>query len=149
MAGGKAYSLEAVFNLIDKISSPLDKIQGKGGIVNKSLKSAFTSAQKYADKFGARLKKLGSGLLKIAGIGALFNFDSIMNFLSADIRNGLELADTMAKISTVVDTTRTPLNTLQKNLTDVANTAGFTVKELANIAYAAIPSGIAAEASAE
>jgi TP901 family phage tail tape measure protein len=144
-----AYALEAVFNLIDKVTKPMNNINKQGDIVNAGLKKTFSNAQKYADKFSGRLKKLGSGLLKLAGISAFLNFDSIKSFLTADITNALELADTMAKIGTVVDATAPPLSELQKNLTDVANRAGFTVKELAGIAYAAIPCGIAAEASAD
>jgi TP901 family phage tail tape measure protein len=144
-----AYSIEAVFNLIDKVTKPMDNINKQGDIVNAGLKKVFSNAQKYADKFAGRLKRLGSGLLKLAGISAFLNFNSIKSFLMADITNALELADTMAKIGTVVDATAPPLNELQKNLTDVSNAAGFTVKELAAIAYTAIPSGIAAEASAD
>jgi TP901 family phage tail tape measure protein len=136
------YAIETVFKLIDKITRPLDKVGIKSKTVSRKIQKDFAAAQRRLDKIGASLAKWGKRALLAAGAAAAA-------FIGLGIKNAVALADTMAKIGTVADATAPPLSEIQKNLTDVANQAGFTVQELAEIAYAAIPCGIAAEASAD
>ncbi|GHV90447.1 hypothetical protein AGMMS50268_09500 [Spirochaetia bacterium] len=136
------YAMETVFQLIDKVTRPLDSIGIKSKTVSKKIQRDFAAAQKRLDAFGKAIAKWGKRALLAAGaaVGA---------FVGIGVKNAIALADTMAKIGTVASSTAPPLSELQKNLTDAANAAGFTVQELADIAYIAIPSGIAAEASAD
>jgi TP901 family phage tail tape measure protein len=66
------YSIETVFKLIDQISAPLDKVAGKGNKVGKALKRDFLAAQDSLDKFGNKLKTIGSYAIgaSFAAIGA-------------------------------------------------------------------------------
>ena len=53
------YSIEAVFNLIDNLTAPLDRIAGKGNAVGKALKRDFISAQASLDRIGKSLATVG------------------------------------------------------------------------------------------
>ena len=149
MSGKSAYSLEAVFNLIDRVTLPLKKIEGQSGTLNNALKTTFVNAQAYSDRFARRLKSLGTGLLKISGIATLLNFNSIKNFITTDIRNAMNLADTMARIGNNANIVGKPLERLREDLIRVGNNAGFAVTELAKIANSAVSAGIAADAAAD
>ena len=135
------YAIETVFQLIDKVSRPLDKIGIKSKDVNKKLQKDFTAAQKHLDK-------LGKGILKWGKRAALAVAGAVAAWATIGFKNALELTDTMAKISSTAQITGPPLEKLQKDLTAVASEAGFAVGELASIASTAVSSGIAAEASA-
>jgi len=149
MSSKSAYSLETVFNLIDRATSPLKNIERQSGMVNNALKTTFVNAQAYSDRFARRLKSLGTGLLKISGIAALLNFNLIKNFITTDIRNAMNLADTMARIGNNANITGKPLERLRNDLIRVGNNAGFAVTELAKIANSAVSAGIAADAAAD
>ena len=149
MSGKSAYSLETAFNLIDRVTSPLKSIERRSETVNNALKGTFVNAQAYADRFGRRLKSLGTGLLKISGIAAFLNFNSIKNFATTDIRNALNLADTMARIGNNANISGKALERLRNDLIRVGNNAGFAVIELAKIADSAVSAGIAADAAAD
>jgi TP901 family phage tail tape measure protein len=63
------YEISAVFKLIDKITTPLDKVGKSGKSVGKALKRDFMAAQDSLDRFGKRLKQIG-GYAIGAGIAA-------------------------------------------------------------------------------
>jgi TP901 family phage tail tape measure protein len=63
------YEISAVFKLIDKITTPLDKVGKSGKAVGKALKRDFMAAEDSLNKFGKRLKKIG-GYAIGAGIAA-------------------------------------------------------------------------------
>jgi TP901 family phage tail tape measure protein len=68
MAG--RYAIETIFKLIDNITTPLDKIAGKGSKVGKVMKRDFVAAQESVDNFGKKLKSIG-GYALAAGVGAV------------------------------------------------------------------------------
>ncbi|MCL2093821.1 MAG: phage tail tape measure protein [Treponema sp.] len=136
------YAMETVFSLIDKVSRPLDKIGIKSKTVTKKLQKDFVAAQKRLDNFGKAIVKWG----KRAALAAAA---AVTAWAGLGVKNALTLADTMAKIGHAANITGPPLEQLQKDLTNVANSAGLAVNELAEIANTSILSGIAAESAAE
>jgi TP901 family phage tail tape measure protein len=66
------YSIEAVFKLIDNISTPLDRIAGKGNAVGKALKRDFISAQASLNQMKENLATAGKIAIGagIAAVGA-------------------------------------------------------------------------------
>ena len=136
------YSLEAVFNLIDKVSQPLDKIGVKSKTISDKLKRDFSAAQKRLDNLGKSIVKWGKrAAVAVVAVAAAW--------ATLGVKNAITLADTMAKIGYAANITGPPLEQLQKDLTDVANKAGFAVNELASIANTSILSGVAVSGAAE
>jgi len=143
------FAIETVFSLVDRITAPMSKIDGKAKAVNRSLKNMYAGAERAAARMGGAFKRLGSTMLRMAGITALLNPAAVINIVTRDIRNAMGLADTMAMIGSSANITGPPLERLQANIASVANRSGAAVNELANIANAAIGFGVAADASAD
>jgi len=136
------YAMETVFQLIDKVSRPLDKIGIKSKAVSKKLQKDFVAAQKRLDNLGKAVAKWGKrAALAIAAAATAW--------VGMGVKNALTLADTMARIGHAANITGPPLIQMQKDLTDVANKAGLAVNELASIANTSILSGVAVEGAAE
>jgi TP901 family phage tail tape measure protein len=135
------YALEATFNLIDKITRPLEKVEGQGKAVSNSLKAAFAKAQSAADKFGGAIGKIGGALKSAIGIYASVNLDKVASFMTSGVRGAMELSDTFAKMSTSVDTSVYSMKELQKQITAIANAEGQDVNVLAKIQMDAISTG--------
>jgi TP901 family phage tail tape measure protein len=135
------YALEATFNLIDKITKPLEKVEGQGKIVSNSLKTAFAKAQSAADKFGGALGKVGGALKSAIGIYAAVNLNKVASFMTSGVQGAMELSDTFAKMSTSVDTSVYSMKELQKQITAIANAEGQDVNIMAKIQMDAIGTG--------
>ncbi|MDR1251115.1 MAG: phage tail tape measure protein [Treponema sp.] len=137
-----AYALEAVFNLIDKVTKPMNNINKQGDIVNAGLKKTFSNAQKYADKFAGRLKRLGSGLLKLAGISAFLNFDSIKSLAGKGVRDAVEFQTALAKVKTIADTTKVSMKQFSEGILDLSSKTGVAATDIGESVYAAISAGV-------
>jgi hypothetical protein len=135
------YSLEATFNLIDKITKPLEKVEGQGNKLSNSLKKSFALAQSAADRFGGALGKLGGALKNAIGIYAGVNLDKIASFMTSGVQGAIELSDTFAKMSTSVDTSVYSMKELQKQMTALANAEGEDINIMAKIQMDAIGTG--------
>ncbi len=89
----KAYSIEAVFKLIDRASAPLKKIGLEGKTTSGFLKSELLKTQQQLANVGAKLKTFASGaaLVGVGAIGAglgvatkqFIEFDSSLHAASA------------------------------------------------------------------
>jgi TP901 family phage tail tape measure protein len=101
----------------------------------------FANAERASGRFGGSLKKLGGTLMKAVGTYATMNLNSVVSFMTAGARGAMELSDTMAKMSTSVDTSVYSMKGLEKQLKKVANENGFAVNELAKIQMDAIGTG--------
>jgi TP901 family phage tail tape measure protein len=135
------YALEATFNLIDKITKPLEKVEGQGKIVSNSLKTAFAKAQSAADKFGGALGKVGGALKSAIGTYASVNLNKVASFMTSGVQGAMELSDTFAKMSTSVDTSVYSMKELQKQITAIANAEGEDVNVMAKIQMDVIGTG--------
>lgn len=90
---GKAYSLAAVFKIIDKATAPLNKIENQGKKASGILKSSFIKTEQQLHALGGKLKTfskyavgLGFGAIG-AGVGIatkqFIDFDSSLHAASA------------------------------------------------------------------
>jgi hypothetical protein len=91
------YAIEAVFNLIDKITKPLDNIGIKSKTVSSKIQKDFAAAQKRLDKAGKALggfvKKATLAATAALGIGLgivtkqFIEFDSAVTAASAKFKD--------------------------------------------------------------
>lgn len=86
------------------------------------------NAGKTISKTGATLTK--SITLPIVGVGA------------AAIKMSNDFENAMAKVSTIADTTKTPMSTLKEQVIDLSNAVGVGVADIAEAQYQAISAGI-------
>jgi TP901 family phage tail tape measure protein len=129
------YAVETAFKLIDKATEPLAKIGVKGNAVGKALKKDFMKAQDQLAGIGKAAKKAG---LAIAAVGVA----AAGAFAVKGVKDAIEFNTAFTKVSTIADTAKVSLDKLSKGLIEVSNITGVAAKDLANMQYDAIASGI-------
>lgn len=102
--------------------------------VNKELEKSkldkFTdSVEKAGEKAGKISDKMKPASIAITGFGTAATVASI------------SFEDSMAKVSTIADTTQVPLNDLKTGIMDLSNQTGISADEIANNVYDAISAG--------
>lgn len=86
------------------------------------------NAGKSISSAGSAMNK--SVTLPIAGVAA------------AAIKTGNDFENAMAKVSTIADTTSTPMDSLKKQVVDLSNKVGVGVSDIAEAQYQAISAGV-------
>lgn len=113
--------------------------------VNIKLKTGSEQLEKYADqtqKFGKKMtdagKKMTAGVTTpIAGAGA------------AASKLAIDFEDSMAKVSTIADTTKTPIDDLKVGIMELSSETGQSASELSEAMYQAISASVDTEKSVE
>ena len=113
--------------------------------VNTKLKTGSEQLEKYADKtqkFGKQMtdagKKMTTGVTTpITGAGV------------AAGKLAIDFENSMAKVSTIADTTKTPIDDLKTGIMELSNETGQSASELSEAMYQAISASVDTEKSVE
>ena len=110
----------------------------------KGFKSAFSDMKSFMDKsnkladrtaaLGSTMTKTGSALTKYVTLPLVGAGVALGNF-------SLGFENSMAKVSTIADTTQVPLEDLEKQIVDLSNETGIAVEDIAQNVYDAISAG--------
>lgn len=132
-----------VFSLIGKISieyanadKALTEISSKSDHAANSLKkmdSFSESLSKGLNKLGDVCGKVGKALAPLSAAAAAA--------LTLSVKGASDFTDSMAKMSTLFDTTKVSVGDLSKEFIDLSNKTGISAKELAEAGYQAMSAG--------
>lgn len=110
----------------------------------KGFKSAFSDMKSFMDKsnkladrttaLGSAMTKTGSALTKYVTLPLVGAGVALGNF-------SLGFENSMAKVSTIADTTQMPLEDLEKQIVDLSNETGIAAEDIAQNVYDAISAG--------
>lgn len=110
----------------------------------KGFKSAFSDMKSFMDKsnkladrtaaLGSTMTKTGSALTKYVTLPLVGAGVALGNF-------SLGFENSMAKVSTIADTTQVPLEDLEKQIVDLSNETGVAAGDIAQNVYDAISAG--------
>jgi TP901 family phage tail tape measure protein len=137
MASNK-YAVETAFHLIDKATEPLNKIGVKGNAVGKALKKDFMKAQ---DQLASLGKAAGKAALAIGAAGVT----AAGAFAVKGVKDAIEYQTALAKVKTIADTTKVPLNQLANDILNLSTKMGIGATGLSESVYQAISAGVATE----
>lgn len=130
--------ISTCLQFIDAFSSPSRQaINSMRRMANEAKK-----AGKSIQGAGNVIQNAGKGIVRnvttpIAGLGV------------AAIKASTDFENAMAKVSTIADTTKTPVSTLKEQVIDLSNTMGVGVSDLAEAQYQAISAGVDTAASVD
>lgn len=97
---------------------------------------AATAGKSSGASLGASLVSSLKGFLAAAGIGAM---------LKSAFTGGTEFETAIAKVGTIADTAKVPLDELKRQISDVSGTMGIEGANLAEATYQAISASVATE----
>lgn len=114
---------------LNKMEAELQKASGP-----QAFASMLDAAGKKLQDVGGKITEVGTTLTKtvtapIVGVGTVM----------ATMASGFE--DSMAKLSTIADTTKVPLETLKDQITELSNETGVASADIAESVYNAISAG--------
>lgn len=124
------YTLSVDVTANDHASETLKKIQDNA----KNFKSTVENAGQSMQKFGENSESVGKNLTKsvttpIVGVGA------------ATAKLATDFGSSMAKVSTIADTTQVPIGDLKESILELSDDTGVAASDIAESAYQAISAG--------
>lgn len=105
--------------------------------VNEQLKFGKASIEEYTEKVqkaGEKVKNAGSGMTKTVTA-------PILAAGAASAKMAMDFEDSMAKVSTIADTTEVPMDEMQKAILNLSNQTGISSEEIAQNIYDSISAG--------
>jgi TP901 family phage tail tape measure protein len=132
MAGKSKFSLESILVLRDMATATFKNVQAGAQGFSRKMKKSFSDV-------GSHIKSLDKALNKGLKIAALAGAAAIGYGVKANI----EYADSLAKISTIADTSAVSMESMRETLLGVSNRTGKAVKDIAEATYEAISAGVA------
>ena len=106
----------------------------------KKLKTAAANSNAALEKIAEVTEKVGSKSVDL-GKKMLPVTAAITGTAVASGKMAMEFEDSMAKLSTIADTTEKPLNDLRAEIVELSNQTGISSTEIANNVYDAISAG--------
>ena len=124
------YTLSVDVTANDHASETFKKIQDNA----KNFKSTVENAGQSMQKFGEKTESVGKNLTKsvttpIVGVGA------------ATAKLATDFGSSMAKVSTIADTTQVPIGDLKESILELSDDTGVAASDIAESAYQAISAG--------
>lgn len=124
------YTLSVDVTANDHASETFKKIQDNA----KNFKSTVENAGQSMQKFGENSESVGKNLTKsvttpIVGVGA------------ATAKLATDFGSSMAKVSTIADTTQVPIGDLKESILELSDDTGVAASDIAESAYQAISAG--------
>ena len=124
------YTLSVDVTANDHASETFKKIQDNA----KNFKSTVENAGQSMQKFGEKSESVGKNLTKsvttpIVGVGA------------ATAKLATDFGSSMAKVSTIADTTQVPIGDLKESILELSDDTGVAASDIAESAYQAISAG--------
>lgn len=123
-------TVAAVVKLIDQFSSPSKTVEKQSRDLEKRFKNLGNTVKNVGNIFGG----VGSTLSK--GITA-----PIMGIGTATTKMALDFEESMAKVSTIADSTEVPMKKMQSAIIELSNQTGIAAGEIADNVYDAISAG--------
>ncbi|AJD27694.1 phage tail tape measure protein, TP901 family, core region [Clostridium botulinum CDC_297] len=128
---------------MNKANAEMVKIQGELKKVNGELEKSnnkWLKAGESLKKSSEKLKNIGGGMEK-AGEGILKIIAPLAAGGIASLKFATNFEDSIAKVSTIADTTQVPIGDLRKGILKLSNDTGIASTEIANNVYDAISAG--------
>ena len=139
------YAIETAYTLIDKVTTPLAKVDKQSKQTARTLKNMVRGAEAASDRMGGAFKKLGVNMLKLTGITAALNATKIIGFSTSDVKNAMEFQTALAKIGTVADLNVMPLEKMSDGILGLSNKMGINANTLAESMYQVVGAGVSAD----
>ena len=126
-----AHVFDAIIRLKDQFSTQL-----------KNVNASLSDFQKKSKYIAQDTKKLGKTMSKV---GSTLNTHvtaplTLLGGIALKASN--DFGDAMAKVSTIADTTKVPIDTLKTGIIDLSNQTGISVNELAEAEYQALSASV-------
>lgn len=110
-----------------------DELKSTGKTAANEVGEAFENAGDKISQAGDKIASAGEKLLPVtAAVTAIGGYG---------IKSASEFEDSMAKLSTIADTTKVPLETLEKDIKSLSDSTGIGASEIAENVYNAISAG--------
>lgn len=124
------YTLSVDITADDHASETFKRIQENA----KNFKSTVENAGQSMQKFGEKTESVGKNLTKsvttpIVGVG------------TATAKLATDFGSSMAKVSTIADTTQVPIGDLKESILELSDDTGVAADDIAESAYQAISAG--------
>lgn len=123
--------IDAILKLTDQFTPVLNQAQ-----------KSISQVSKQAERAGKQIGKMGK-TIESTGISITTKVTTpllAMGTMAINTANSFE--DSMAKVSTIADTTVKPLSVLKKEIIELSNNTGVAFTELAEAQYQAISAGV-------
>lgn len=147
-----------VMNLVAKLSlddsqyqSKLSSVKNGASSVGSSISSSFSKAgngfKSLGGKitgFGTKIQSMGTGVTNLGKRFAPLSLAAGAVFLPA-VKGAMSFEDKVAKVSTLVDTTKTPVDKLKNTFMKLSNETGIAAEELAEAGYQALSASVPVE----
>lgn len=109
-------------------------------IAIEKTKKAIEDNSKALEKMGDKFAKVGEKAGKISDKMKPISV-GIIGLGTLASKKAIDFEDSMAKVSTIADTTKVPLNNLKEGILDLSNQTGISSAEIANNVYDSISAG--------
>ena len=123
------------------ISTALQFIDG----FTKPSKEVIKNMQKMANNMSRNAKEIQKAGKVISDVGSAMTKAitlPIVGVATAAVKMSNDFENAMAKVSTIADTTNTPMEMLKKQVIDLSNAVGVGVTDIAEAQYQAISAGV-------
>lgn len=122
--------IDAVFKLKDEFSGPM-----------KKCISTLTDAGREGKKARKSLANTGKAIQSVGNKATVGLSVPIVTGFTAAAKSAMDLEQSMAKVSTIADTSQVSMEDLQKQITNVSNETGVASTDIAESVYSAISAG--------
>lgn len=130
--------ISTALQFIDNFTKPSKKAIES---MKKMGREAIRAGKKIQDA-GQTISNAGSGLTAAITV-------PVAGVATAAYKMSSDFENSMAKVSTIADTTKTPMEKLKKQVVDLSNQVGVGVSDLAEAQYQAISAGVDTASSAD
>lgn len=125
--------IEAAEQDLKNAQTAANELKSTGKTAAKEVGEAFENAGDKISQAGDKIASAGEKLLPVtAAVTAIGGYG---------IKSASEFEDSMAKLSTIADTTKVPLETLEKDIKSLSDSTGIGASEIAENVYNAISAG--------
>ena len=125
--------IEAAEQDLKNAQTAANELKSAGKTAAKEVGEAFENAGDKISQAGDKIASAGDKLLPVtAAVSAIGGYG---------VKSASEFEDSMAKLSTIADTTKVPLETLEKDIKSLSDSTGIGASEIAENVYNAISAG--------
>lgn len=135
--GDNKKAIEEKKAALNEAEASLNEYKSRLKEVNEQLKFGKESIEEYTEKVqkaGEKVKDAGSGMTKKVTA-------PILAAGAASAKMAMDFEDSMAKVSTIADATKVPMDEMQKAILDLSNQTGISSEEIAQNVYDSISAG--------
>ncbi len=130
--------IDATLRFVDRFTAPM----------NNAIRGMERSA-KQSQRMGREIQKAGNSISKVGSSLTKSITLPIVGVAVAAIKTSNDFENSMAKVATIADTTKIPINSLKQQVVDLSNKVGVGVTDIAEAQYQAISAGVDTASSVE